>query len=50
MIWDFILFYFISIKVEADPRLQYKNERGGREDVINSSFNKYVKKIKYQLQ
>ncbi len=26
MFWNFILFYFI--KVEADPRLQYKNERG----------------------
>ncbi len=38
------------IKVEADPRLQYTKWGGGLEDAINSSFKKYVKKIKYQLQ
>ncbi len=42
MFWNFILFYFI--KVETDPRLQYKNERRGLEDAINSAFNKYVEK------
>jgi hypothetical protein len=44
-----ILFYFIlsKWKLTLDYSIQM---REGLEDAINSSFNKYVKKIKYQLQ